>query len=768
MILLIIIFFLLLFGLICLTSKTEYRGGKNIINVKSNDENESTTTKNVEEGIFSKPSQPLQPPPFTVKIEETILPLSTTTTSSTTTTTTTTINATSSKKHDEKKSADNKNNINNTLLSKETIAPTPLQEETEQSSAASILPVEKKLPLFNAKEIKHSLNSPIYGYKWSWVPITNLSDVTDKDIDAKMIVSVALKYLNMVKREIGKESTTREKRSTTIHTNDVYAYYDYHIDSNENDSFNDITTTTILPTTATTTPTTTTDNSSSSAESTTNWNNVVISVPATNKFKIHKPPAIKRIERNIIKDRSVAKRLDRESRLLDHLWLVYTSKCQNNFGAHTSECDYGKQYNAQEFAIHVRLALLNLLDADDPERLLQLGCILLLRVTNQFSDELTEIFESTVDDLVICERLVRIAQLCKELTRNNFENIENSVNKYRTIASSLPQLRSSTHNDGIPFEKLPISCWRIRRKSNSKIPRYLVPSDTLGIGKYLNRWCSFNGMCVDTIDPTLLTIETGKIDENIRHFIRNAWTERRTIKTTAQNIQSLAAVIVNTIILFDGTIVTYVDNYDGKIEAVVPLRRIPAVTTTGSGGHQSLPEIITEASPSSDIEKNFDNFQQFTSKAHFDFQRSNNQWLRVIIKSRSRVETQQRLGITTAHVRINCTKLGTVDTTNTWFIVRGHVPAKGRALFISSQTTSSPPLVPETISDTFNQYSAAPVIGESWLKTEIISSTQNILNILVNGRCLIAFSGWKRNIPRYRSTSFENIGLNRISALTNT
>lgn len=220
--------------------------------------------------------------------------------------------------------------------------------------------------------------------------------------------------------------------------------------------------------------------------------------------------------------------MDRESRLLNHLWSLYISKCNGRFDEHATKCTYGQLMGEHdELGYHVRIALLNLLDADDTERLLQLGCILLLRATNQFPNELASVFESTIDDYIVCEHLRRIDALCATLEANGFpERIDESINTRRRVLAAMPRPRSSTdRHKGSPLHAATNpSYWRVTKTRTPSIaPMYPT---SLGLSRHLNRCCGSNGICVDTIDPTLLTNDglesEEKVANDVRHYVRNA------------------------------------------------------------------------------------------------------------------------------------------------------------------------------------------------------------------------------------------------------
>lgn len=119
-------------------------------------------------------------------------------------------------------------------------------------------------------------------------------------------------------------------------------------------------------------------------------------------------------------------------------------------------------------------------------------------------------------------------------------------------------------------------------------------------------------------------------------------------------------MVVSTVLLIDGTVITYVDNYDGEREVVVPLRRIPASEC------MKLPDYATyEASEPHDFSLNRydERFEQHVAAFDFDFQR---------LSTRARVHIDARYKIirgSKEHVKVNCFTLGNVDVEGRWFIV---------------------------------------------------------------------------------------------------
>lgn len=471
----------------------------------------------------------------------------------------------------------------------------------------------------------------------------------------------------------------------------------------------------------------------------------------------------------------MAKRLDRESRLLSHLWSLYISKCNGRYGEHATTCPYGQFMGEQdELGYHVRIALLNLLDADDMERLLQLGCILLLRVTNQFPNELASIFESTIDDYVVCERLRHIDSLCARLEANNFSEmrIDESINTRRRVLAAMPRPRSSTDRViGTPLHaaKNP-SYWRVTRTRVRSI--VAIYPTSLGISTHLNRCCGSNGICVDTIDPLLLTNDglesEEKISSDVRHYVKNAWTERRTLATpdntatnNVANVKSLAAMVVSTVLLIDGTVITYVDNYDGKREVVVPLRRIPAlkywrVANPPSHEETELGDFITNSYQ--------EQFEQHVAMFAFDFQRLQ-AYSRIQIDARYKINPK----VSKDHVKVNCFTLGNVDVDGHWFLIRTIVPAGCRAVFVTSQIVS-----PAHRSLVFSKQDSEYVNGPVVDKTRLVVTSPKIrderfVDIAVDERCVVTFDGWIRahaiDFTQDKIQPLRSIGLSKIKAL---
>lgn len=616
--------------------------------------------------------------------------------------------------------------------------------------------------------------------KWKWL-LRRVDTFDPKlDIDARRIAATARKYVTRVMRAIAKNydmddsserstiadgvtKTSFDKRVAESNEEDdsfdaKSHMYEYVAESREEDDrFNEITLSTL------------------DDAGTTGWNNVVISVPSqgvVERPSVHISTRYPRSTTFPPNPRSVdpvAKRLDRESRLLNHLWSLYVSKCNGRFDEHATKCIYGQLMGERdELGYHVRIALLNLLDADDTERLLQLGCILLLRATNQFPNELASVFESTIDDYVVCERLRRIDALCTTLEANGFsERIEESINTHRRVLAAMPRPRSSTdRNTGAPLHAATNSSyWRVTKtRTRSIAPMYPT---SLGLSQHLNRCCGSNGICVDTIDPILLTNDglesEAKVARDVRHYVRNAWTERRTLATSTNNVastKSLAAMVVSTVLLIDGSVITYVDNYDGEREVVVPLRRIAASEYVKLSNYATR-----EESEPRDLSPNRYNerFEQHIATFDFDFQRLPT-FARVHIDARYKIIRGSH-----EHVKVDCFTIGNVDVDGRWFVVRAVVPANSRAVFVTRQ------LLPDAHRSLMflvrnGGYVNGPVVDKTWLQiSPSMIRDDRFVDVLVDDRCVVTFDGWIRDraidFVQDEILPLRSIGLYKVKAV---
>lgn len=90
---------------------------------------------------------------------------------------------------------------------------------------------------------------------------------------------------------------------------------------------------------------------------------------------------------------------------------------------------------------------------------------------------------------------------------------------------------------------------------------YKKPFSHIGNGPHLNRCCS-SQMVYVSIRHYISVYFTFGIDCAIKRYIRHAWTQRQTVKETI-------VTIVSTILLEDGSVITYIDNYDNERDAAI-------------------------------------------------------------------------------------------------------------------------------------------------------------------------------------------------------